>query len=342
MPHACSDQYVTDFWTYQAQHLAAGRHAWVEYTNEPWNGDPAYPQYHHLRIMAREFALAHPGNPAWAVDFAVRARRWYLMRAGQIRALARAAWVAAGRDVNDLGLVLNAQFVNSGRALEFASDADLIDIQGRHNTDPEFAGPIQFEGFAVAPYMMVHPYTSGSLTDEQYDALTVPQVMDIGDAFMRNIRATLYGDCAKAHADNLAALAAAGRPGITYLCYEGGPSIMGLGGTPTQQHLRNIAWSLHPRSGPQYLAVMAMLDEVGVHEHVKNGPFWTYVSEGGLVHCYSTYTGLEQREGRGDGTDGLFDNRTVIMDENGMAVMASLRDVVSPIGHAVRQWCGLS
>ncbi len=338
IPHAATDRYVTDFFTYLAGRLAAGRRVWFEYTNEPWNGDPAYPQFHFIRVMAREFALARPNNPAWDADEAIRARRWYVMRAGQIRALARAAWTAAGRDVNDLGLALNAQFVNSNRALEFAADADLIDTHGRHNTDPAFSGPIQFEGFAVAPYVFSHPYSNSSITTAQYDAMTVPQVMDIGDAFQRNIRATMYGAIAKTHANNLTTLAAAGRPGIKYLCYEGGPSVMGLGGTPTQQHLRTVAWSLHPRARAQFLAHLELFNEVGVREYVKYGMFGNYVLENGYGHCYNTYAGLEQRAGLGDGTDGLHDNRPDIMNSSGMAIKPSMAYVVSPIGSAVRTW----
>ncbi len=338
VPHAATDQYVTDLFTFLAGRLAAGRHVWVEYTNEPWNGSLAYPQFGHIRLMAREFALAHPGNPAWDVDNSSRMRRWYAMRAGQIRALARAAWAAAGRDANDVGLVINAQFVSAGRVLELAAEADLIDTQGRHKDDPAFAGPIPFEGFSVAPYMAVHPYSNEWLAAEQYDAITVPQIMDIGDSYQRNIRATADGACAKAHADNLAMIATQGRPGVKYLCYEGGPSIMGLGGTPAQQYARTIAWSLHPRARAQFLAHLEMFNEVGVHEYVKNGPFGTYVAESGYGHCYSTYTGLEQLAGLGDGTDGRFDNRAVIMDGNGMAIKPSLAHAVSVVGSAVRAW----
>jgi hypothetical protein len=75
-----------------------------------------------------------------------------------------------------------------------------------------------------------------------------------------------------------------------------------------------------------------------VYEYVKNGLAGTYVLEGGLGHCYATYVGMDQLDGMGNGSDGLFDNRTVIMDSNGNGQNISLANVVSPVGSAVRAW----
>jgi hypothetical protein len=344
VPHAATDQYVTDLVTYIAQNLAPGRHFWLEYTNEWWNGGGSYPQYGFIARMGREFALTRPGDPIWNTFPALLQARWYVLRSGQIRNLARAAWSAAGRDVADLGLVLGSQWSNSSVTLNLARNcADLYDTQGRSAGDPAFTGPIQFEAVAVGTYQYINPCYNGTLTTAQYDAMTVPQVMDIGDAFMLNIRATQYGVLSTQHAQNVATLNATGRPGVQLLCYEGGTSVMGLGGSQTQQRLRTVAWSLHPRARSQFLAHLSLFDEAGVVEYVKNGLAGTYVMEGDFGHCYATYVGLEQQSGTGDGMDGQADNRPSLMDPTTkLAKYVNLAPggipLVSPVGLAVEQW----
>lgn len=214
-----------------------------------------------------------------------------------------------------------------------------MDIQGRRPADAGFSGPIPFEALAVAPYQSTWPMGS-TLTNAQYDALTLEQVMDVNDAFIHHLRGSTYGQWAKGHRD---ALSASSRPTTKLISYEGGLKRFGLGGTEPAASMRTVAASLHPRIRAQMLMHLTMLDELGMLIYTQNTLAAVFGTEG-TIQIGGPYIGLTQIPGTGDGSDGLPDNRPYLSDPSTGRVIAAVDlapggvPLVSPYGLAIAQW----
>ena len=82
--------------------------------------------------------------------------------------------------------------------------------------------------------------------------------------------------------------------------------------------------------------MLGLFDSLGYTTFVKNGLASQFGTEQG--NCAGTYVGLEQPDGLGDGSDGLADNRPLLIDAAGRARPVDFTRTVSPVGAALHSW----
>lgn len=109
VPAMADDNYITQMATLVHNSLGASQKAYVEFSNEVWNG--AFPQYHYAVAQGEALWPSQSGGGGgyeWN-------RNWYGMRTAQTCDLWKAAW---GKDANRVVCVLGAQAATTYSATE--------------------------------------------------------------------------------------------------------------------------------------------------------------------------------------------------------------------------------
>lgn len=157
MPHLADDDYVRQFAAYVRDHLDETLRAYVEYSNETWNGQFQQAQYVSEQGLALGLA---PGDPFWS------GLRFHSQRAVQVFGL----WEEAFGGSERLVRVLASQAANAWTAEQIA------DFEGAAQ---------QADAIAIAPY-----FSCDDSYDPQVAALDVAGLLD---RQMENVEA---GGCA--------------------------------------------------------------------------------------------------------------------------------------------------
>ena len=286
-----------------ASRLAPGLKARFEWSNECWNNSE------RVDYCASRGSLEGLTGP-----------EWYAKKSDQVRTLVRRAFEAAGRDPDDAIVVLCGVSVSPGNFCEpIAAYCE--------------AKKLPIDEFSIAPYfsndfglVANDPTPFATL----YDAMDVDQQMDYAELGMLHA-----GDAHKfqAHREVLDGHGFAGTP---LSAYEGGPET-GLPGWTVEDAAtaaRNRRWARHPRMRG---IMLHFLDEIGGYCSLYNNYILGYivVAVGGPEpnRNWSAYLGWDQPAGKGDGSDGLFDNRADYEDMQG---------IVSVVGGAMNTWAALA
>lgn len=204
VPHSADDNYITQLATLVHQQLGSGQKAYVEFSNEVWNGD--YPQYQY----AISKGLAEwPGN----TNPYVANRNWYGMRTAQMCDIWAQVW---GADFSRVHCVMGAQAAWTYSATE-ALDCPLWS-----------AGPCykhHFTDVAIAPYFGWAPAQAAA----SWNSAGVASVVDdiFGQINSGGLIAKGYGGGAlKQASDWEAAYKTALAPyGLPFIAYEGGQGL---------------------------------------------------------------------------------------------------------------------
>lgn len=196
IPHLADDDYVRQFATLVRSRLDPRRVAWIEYSNEVWNG--SFAQARHAVAESKRLGLATPSGFG---------SRYYAERTGQIVALVDAVFGAAERR--------RWRSVAAGQAVWTQFGADAL---GWKDT------AAKVDAYAIAPYFQAQ--SAGDPAKVEATLALAP------DAIVEQMRANIRGDV-KSHIVESAKLAA--RHKLPLHAYEGGAAESSVG-FPADKH----------------------------------------------------------------------------------------------------------
>jgi hypothetical protein len=154
---------------------------------------------------------------------------------------------------------------------------------------------VQFDEFAFAPYWGV---SDAGMNGEVLKKVDVDQVCDMADMQIQQ----RDSEKMKLNADILAKNNFKGN----LVCYEGGPCSVDFYSLKEPQATRiSIAWANHPRTGPLLRCYLQHIQDAGVTMYTA---FTLSQNPGRDMWTIYPYR-WNQLDGKGDGSDGLFDNR---------------------------------
>jgi len=200
IPHAADDDYVRQFATYVRDHLRPGLKAYVEYSNEVWNG--MFPQAAFATEQGKKLKL---GESNWDAQY-----RYYAKRTTQVHKI----WEQVFKGQQERVVrVLAVQAANSGVAV---AELDYLDTK-QH-----------VDALAIAPYF------GGEYGDpkeeKRWESASVTDVID--DLRKRSLPNTFA--MVKAHAE------IAAKYKLELVAYEGGESFAGIAGTENNEKLNKL------------------------------------------------------------------------------------------------------
>jgi hypothetical protein len=179
------------------------------------------------------------------------------------------------------------------------------------------------DAIAVAPYLN-YTVPFGSQTD-------IDQIMDgfaMGLKHDSFASGSTLDQIMAAHKNTLRSR----YPNGVVITYEGG-----IERIPGQES-HTLYWARHPRMRHCYHRFLQMLQDGGVDLYVD-----FLVSLHDAEWVWSKYNSWNTKDGVGDGSDGLFDNRTTFTYVSGVATENPMQrvELVSPPGFAMKEWNGL-
>ncbi len=209
MPHLATDDYVRQFATVVSQQLNPNLRAYIEYSNETWNGQ--FSQNSYVENMGLGFGLSSDPTIAGA-DYTA-------LRSVQIFAIWKGVFAGTSRLVR----VLPSQAANAWMSQQ------LVTFQNAYG---------YADALAIAPYFsMCSDAQAGGFgflgdpsTVDQVASMTVDQILDIELGHVRG--------CALAEITSTAAVAQ--QYGLSLLAYEGGQSLIGVGSAQNDQQLVSL------------------------------------------------------------------------------------------------------
>jgi hypothetical protein len=207
VPHAATNDYITQMATVVHAALGSKQNAYIEYSNEVWN--TIYPQHAHATAQGQAM---WPGAGAGANYNG----NWYGMRAAQTCDLWKAAW---GADASRVICVMGAQAGNPSTATTSLS-CPLWTGAGNARCAGHGIGVV-----AISPYLFVTPdrsWTSAS------------------DGGLTQLFAALNNSLSAVSAGEAAYKAALAPYNIPYIAYEGGQSLTGIPGYPAGSPIDNL------------------------------------------------------------------------------------------------------
>lgn len=201
MPHRATDDYVRSFAAYVAANLDPELTAYVEYSNETWNGIFEQASYVSAEGLAQNLA---PGDAFWS------GLRYYSKRAVEIFGIWQEAFAARP---GTLVRVLASQAANAWTAEQIAEYENAA---------------ASADAVAIAPYFSCddpgNPDNAAATVSAGLDALLAQQ--------MANVQ---MDGCAMAYVR--ANLEVAQRYGLELVAYEGGQHLAGYGGAENDEAL---------------------------------------------------------------------------------------------------------
>jgi hypothetical protein len=227
IPHQADDTYVREFARLVKAKLAPRRKAYVEYSNEVWNGQ--FQQHRYAGEQGRKLGLAEkPWEAAW---------RYTARRSGEIFRI----WedVFGGHD--RLVRVLPSQAANSFVAKQVLGWQDA----GRHA-----------DALAIAPYVSMN-------IPERGDRLTAAEVAEwTVDRFLDYVESHALPESIRWMQENKKV---ADQYGLKLISYEAGQHFVGVGGAENNQQLTKLlhAANAHPRMREIYRKYYAAWEDSG-------------------------------------------------------------------------------
>lgn len=295
--------------TYIAQHLNAGLKCYMELSNENWNNG-------FTQRKASVFLSGVAG---------LTQMQWLAYASNLLYAQVAAAFTAAGRK-SDCRHVLAWQ--NAGDPSQMLSYAAA---QGY---------PVHC--YAAAPYWSLgnsDHATWESTYGPIADRITDPSVFLDAAALWLEYHPTTY--ITKVFAGNVAH-ARTYYPAIACVCYEGGAQTGPYSGNGATYGNVNSRYALqHPRMYPLYMRFLQKMQDAGCALYLEyrlgyqNGKFY-FTSDA----LWDLYRGINSVAGRGDGSDGKYDNRNAFHYVSGVPTENAndLQSLVSVKGQALKDW----
>lgn len=303
IPHMATDELVQRIASGTRNKLPIGRKIHVEYTNEHWNFGLAFQQSYYCYGKGAE----NGGNLSQS--------QYYAKRAGQVHTLFRNVFAEQGRE-NDMIRTYAGQAANlniTTSVVNYAyNNGNVIDE------------------FAIGPYWGITP--DGSNLSSAYDKFNYNMLLDVAEMSVQYDAIHLdageegsYTTYVSGHKPILTNRF----PNAKLVCYEGGIEIAinrysSLGQTAVDTRGRNF--SVEPRIGGILNHFFQKNQDAGVEDFVYFQHAGSYVSN---RYLWSVYTSPYMQPAKGDGSDGLFDNRTDINN---------LIKNVSPMGKTISNW----
>ena len=226
MPYLASDDFVRQFARYVAQNLDPDVPAYVEYSNEVWNGD--FPAYHHAVAQGQAAGLSGVSD----FDLALK---WYSERSVEVLEIWRQefelhsgpAW--SGRLVR----VISAQHANA------YTSSTILDHGLAHT---------KCDALATGPYFGL----SYGAVNEQWNTIAKTEAQILAE-----LELELAGEFAQRVADSAAVAEARGLP---LIAYEGGQHLSGIGPAKENQQLVDKLKAVNRNPG-MYAIYRQFLDE---------------------------------------------------------------------------------
>lgn len=280
VPYGMSDQGIDDYADAVLAVLDPGHKVRLEYTNEPWNF--GFSQFGWLQIHA---GRAGGGGTVMGE---------YARRAINAHARFRARWAAAGRDPVDVIRVMGSQAADSSKT------AQILD---RCRVDQA-----TFEELAIGTYINNRPqYIEAYAGDVSaaFDRLDPAAVISLQGV---NQRYTHWTAVIDPHREMLTKTYPE-FSGVKLVSYEGAYQDICPGGSDNTRRVeKSLASTRHPFLLPCYLARLQLLESRGLTlymHYIDSGS--NYLSAGSAWVARPAYF---MPDGKGDGSDGQFDNRT--------------------------------
>lgn len=308
VPPLASDACVTELFTMIATRLLSSLRVRVEYTNEHWNILQDFAG--HWWCASRSYQL---GLTSAGVSVPGQGVPYYCLRSKEVHALARAAFVAAGRPATDVIRVI----------------AGWQSTPTHTTTIAEFCAsqspPIPFDEYALAPYQDI---LLAQEEDFDYESITTNQNSDVYELSMTS-RAE---DTAANVAAHRAILDANGYASVVFVCYEGGLGYGGLSANGVTNPLQSMAVAFHPNHKHcywQYLSNLAAAGYTFYCHYAFHHP-WVAESPEKRGANYGAYLGIAMQPGNGEA------NRSWL---TGVPTTPPRLDIAeSVVGYALNAW----
>ncbi len=231
MPHEADDEYVRGFAEIVKARLDPARRAWIEYSNEVWNGQ--FPQHGYAVQMGRKLGLGKDDSTAGL--------RYTSRRSREIFAI----WERAFGGATRLRRALAVQAANAEAATELVRFED---------------GYRRADALAIAPYFGLVPTPAGAPGGEQPRAaelhgLSVEQLLDRVEGTALPIALGRMKDARRV----------AERHGLLLVAYEAGQHLVGVTGAENDDALTALfaAANQHPRMGALYQRYLEAWTQAG-------------------------------------------------------------------------------
>jgi hypothetical protein len=251
MPHRADDEYVRQFARMTKDRLDPTLKAYVEYSNEVWNGQ--FEQHRYAADEGRKLGFADkPHEAAW---------RYTAHRSVQIFRIWEEEFAGTGRLVR----VLPAQAANSYVAQQILSFHDAA----RHA-----------DVLAIAPYVSLNISPNGTPNAETVASWSVDQVLDHleQNSLPQSRTWTLDNQkIAQAH-------------GLKLVAYEGGQHMVGIQGAENNERLTKLLHeaNAHPRMKAIYDRHLNHWEQAGgdVFCHFSSVSQWSKWGSWGVMQFY--------------------------------------------------------
>lgn len=224
IPHKATDAYVSNTAAYVAANLLAPRKAYVEYSNETWNG--GFVQASYVQTQGRAAGYSTASYDAG----------WYytVMRSSQIAKLFKTAF---GADSSRVVGVFGSQAANAwwtGEALRW--------LTARTGTTASVQG---IDAVAIAPYFggYMDDSSCGSVAKSIGVDGVIAEIQTGGR--MNSCGAPAGGAVAEAVGWMNETAAQASKYGIAMVAYEGGPHLVGINGMENDATLTSVFQSVN-------------------------------------------------------------------------------------------------
>lgn len=221
VPHQASNDYITKMATLVHTALGTGQNAYVELSNEVWNG--SFPQHSYAAAQGQ----AMWPNAGSRADYGAN---WYGMRVAQMCDLWKAAW---GADSSRVICVMGAQ---AGNAYTATTSLNCALWTGAGNAPCASHG---IGAVAVSPYLFVAPSASWTAAP---------------DGGLSQLFAALNGSLNEVSAGEAQYKTAIAPYHLPLIAYEGGQSLVGAS-TPAMQALF-VAANRDPRMQVVYTTLL--------------------------------------------------------------------------------------
>lgn len=305
VPHAATDACVTALASYIAANLNSGLRCIAEYSNEHWNSGAGFQQFWYFFMRGQMDAAI----VAATANVFYRGNYWYAQRTTEVHTLFTSAWNSAGRPTSTLVRLLATQYGNVQVTRNVTYWA--ITVLGK---------TVDAVGFA--PYWGSDFVSADSTLTDQ---CSIDQLMEHAIAKLQH---DARQDVTRYEAQ-VAELVPYGLDDSMYI-YETGADIFAAGATPGSEKSRAVG--RHPRMRQAWNWRLKKFETQGFKwgcVYLHGNLNLTSGGGGTLNTNWSVFIGYDQVIGLGDGSDGLFDNRTDY-DNHG--------SVVSVQGYALNEW----
>jgi hypothetical protein len=247
LPHLATDEYARNFATYVRDNLDPSLKAYVEYSNEVWNG----------MFVQQQWADAQ-GKARWGANTQFAYMKWYGSRAAQIARIWKQVYATQPQRLVTV----------------FATQAGGVGIEGTALNAPILPESTPaakfFDAYAIAPYL------GSEIGSPDYQKTVRRWLQDADGGVGRAFRQLRTGDVLTANPKESRSLGVileevryhakvAKQYGLELVAYEGGQHLAGFFGVENDEQLTNffIALNRHPNMYQLYRDLLLGWQQAG-------------------------------------------------------------------------------